>query len=296
MDHHGASYALRPVPAPGTAEIVVVSFNAHSGVDGWARSFDYLGACASFDADVIFLQEAWKPDGHQGMASEIAEKLGYESYEFVTALGRLSGPHPHPGDNWKPRSLRPDGPRVLLLDNTRAAARAPQSTTSPTWPDDRRWPHGFGSERGSFNTAVLSRLPVLNTANTDLGMLKNDIGHRGVVRVDVETAAGPVAALGTHMSHISKGSPIQFRRLRLATDEIKIPAVLAGDMNIWGPPLVAQLPGWRRAVKGRTWPSWFPHSQPDHILVRGPIRVVTGEVLPTAGSDHLPIRARLAIG
>ena len=296
MDHHGASYALRPVPAPGTAEIVVVSFNAHSGVDGWARSFDYLGACASFDADVIFLQEAWKPDGRQGMASEIAEKLGYESYEFVTALGRLSGPHPHPGDSWKPRSLRPDGPRVLLLDNTRAAARAPQSTTSPTWPDDRRWPHGFGSERGSFNTAVLTRLPVLNTVNIDLGMLRNDIGHRGVVRVDVETAAGPVAALGTHMSHISKGSPVQFRRLRLATDEITIPAVLAGDMNIWGPPLVAQLPGWRRAVKGRTWPSWIPHSQPDHILIRGPIRVLSGEVLPSGGSDPLPIRARLAIG
>jgi endonuclease/exonuclease/phosphatase family metal-dependent hydrolase len=284
------------MPVPGTAEIVVVSFNAHSGVDGWGRAFDWLGACASFDADVIFLQEAWKPDGRKGMANEIAEKLGYESYEFVTALGRLSGPHPHPGSKWKPRSLRPDGPRVLLLDNTRAAARAPQSTTSPTWPDDRRWPHGLGSERGSFNTAVLSRLPVLNTEMIDLGLLRNDIGHRGIVRVDVETAAGPVAALGTHMSHLSKGSPVQFRRMRLATEDIMIPAVLAGDMNLWGPPLVAQLPGWRRAVKGRTWPSWFPHSQPDHILVRGPIRVVSGEVLPTGGSDHLPIRARLAIG
>jgi endonuclease/exonuclease/phosphatase family metal-dependent hydrolase len=296
LDTHGASYALRPVPARGSPEIVVVSFNAHSGVDGWGRGFDYFEACASFDADVIFLQEAWKPDGREGMAGQIADKLGYESHEFVTAVGRLSGPHPQPGDSWKPRSFRPDGPRVVLPDRARAAARAPQSTTSPTWPDDRRWPHGSASERGSFNTAVLSRLPVLHSSIIDLGVLRYDIGHRGIVRLDVETSAGPVAMLGTHMSHLSKGSPVQFRRIRIATNEIMIPAVLAGDMNLWGPPLVAQLPGWRRAVKGRTWPSWFPHSQPDHILVRGPIRVVSGEVLATRGSDHLPVRARLAIG
>lgn len=284
------------MPDPRTAEIVVASFNAHSGVDGWGRSFDYVGACASFDADALVLQEAWKPDGRQGMAGEIADKLGYESQEFVTAVGRLSGPHPRPGDTWKPRGFRPDGPRVVLPDRTRAAGRAPQSTTSPTWPDDRRWPHGSGSEHGSFNTAVLSRLPVSDSTIIDLGLLRYDIGNRGVVRFDVQTDAGPVAILGTHMSHLSKGSPLQFRRLRMATDEIMIPAVLAGDMNLWGPPLVAQLPGWRRAVKGRTWPSWFPHSQPDHILVRGSIRVVSSEVLPTAGSDHLPIRAKLEIG
>ena len=56
------------------------------------------------------------------------------------------------------------------------------------------------------------------------------------------------------------------------------------------------MPGWRRAVVGRTWPAWRPHSQIDHILVRGALRPVAGAVLPHAGSDHRPVRAEIASG
>jgi endonuclease/exonuclease/phosphatase family metal-dependent hydrolase len=276
--------------------VVVVSLNVHSGVDGWGRGFDVAGACKAFEADVIFLQEVWQPDGRPSMGEVIAGQLGYESTELPTTEGRLSGPHPHPGPRWKPRSMRLDGPRVVLPDRTRAAARTPQSTTSPAWPDGRRWPHGSVSERGTWNVSVMTRLPVVSTETIDLGLLRYDTGRRGAVRVDVETAVGPLACVGTHMSHLSRGSPLQYRRLRLALEGLEMPAVLAGDMNLWGPPVVVQLPGWRRAVKGRTWPSWFPHSQPDHILVRGPVRVIESSVLETCGSDHLPIRARLKIG
>jgi endonuclease/exonuclease/phosphatase family metal-dependent hydrolase len=254
-----------------------------------------VGACRSFDADVIVLQEAWEPDGRTSMVDEICGELGYEPYFMLTAVGRLSGPHPHPDNKWKPTSRRLDGPRVVLPDRTRAARKVVTGTTSPTWPDDRRWPHGTGSERGSFNVAVLSRLPVLSTDTMTLRDLRYDSATRGALRVDVATDAGPVAMVGTHMSHLSRGSPFQIAELKRWLTGIETPAVLAGDMNLWGPPLVAQMPGWRRAVKGRTWPCWGPHSQPDHILVRDPIVVIKGEVLPAAGSDHLPIRARLAI-
>ena len=66
-------------------------------------------------------------------------------------------------------------------------------------------------------------------------------------------------------------------------------------MNLWGPPVRALLPGWRLAVTGRTWPSWRPHSQIDHILVRGRLKVGSGTVLPPAGSDHRPVRAELIL-
>jgi endonuclease/exonuclease/phosphatase (EEP) superfamily protein YafD len=55
------------------------------------------------------------------------------------------------------------------------------------------------------------------------------------------------------------------------------------------------LPEWHRTVKGRTWPTWNPHSQIDHILVRGSLQHVAGEVLPDAGSDHRPVRALLTL-
>lgn len=284
---------MRPA---GTPDLVVASFNVHSGVDGWGRRFDVKERCARLDADVIVLQESWTPDGRQGMAEEISEHLGYEAHEFKSATGRLSGPHPHPGPKWKPPSRRFDGPRVVLPDQTRAAAKTATSTTSPTWPSNRRWPHGSGSERGAWTVAVLSRLEVVATETIDLGQLKHDTARRGVLRVDVKTKAGTVAVFGTHMSHLSRGSPLQFWRLRKILETVALPAVLAGDMNLWGPPTVAQLPGWHRAVIGRTWPAWWPHSQPDHILVREPCRVIDSEVLPAFGSDHRPIRAAIVVG
>ena len=70
-------------------------------------------------------------------------------------------------------------------------------------------------------------------------------------------------------------------------------AVVAGDCNFWGPGVRTFLPGWRRAVRGRTWPASRPHSQIDHILVRPEIGVVNSEVLGDVGSDHRPVRATL---
>jgi endonuclease/exonuclease/phosphatase family metal-dependent hydrolase len=64
-------------------------------------------------------------------------------------------------------------------------------------------------------------------------------------------------------------------------------------MNLWGPPLVLLLPGWRRAVKGRTWPAWRPHSQTDHILVSAGVGVVDGRVVYVGNSDHRAVRAEL---
>jgi len=58
---------------------------------------------------------------------------------------------------------------------------------------------------------------------------------------------------------------------------------------------VERLNSWQRAVRGRTFSSRRPHSQIDHVLVRGGIEVVDGEVLADTPSDHLPIRARLRL-
>jgi endonuclease/exonuclease/phosphatase family metal-dependent hydrolase len=55
------------------------------------------------------------------------------------------------------------------------------------------------------------------------------------------------------------------------------------------------LPGWRRAVRARTYPSWRAHSQIDHIFVNRAVEVISGEVRRVGNSDHWPIRARLAL-
>jgi endonuclease/exonuclease/phosphatase family metal-dependent hydrolase len=67
-------------------------------------------------------------------------------------------------------------------------------------------------------------------------------------------------------------------------------------MNMWGPLLLALVGGgWRRAVRGRTWPAHRPHSQIDHVLVTPPVAVLEARILGDVGSDHRPIRALLGL-
>ena len=74
------------------------------------------------------------------------------------------------------------------------------------------------------------------------------------------------------------------------------PAVIAGDANLWRSWLPVVLPGWVHGVRGRTFPSWRPHSQIDHVLLRGAARFESGEVLPySPTSDHRAVRATIRI-
>ena len=84
------------------------------------------------------------------------------------------------------------------------------------------------------------------------------------------------------------------RSLRSALPGPAEPGALAGDMNMWGW-CASRLagPGWRRAVRGRTYPAHRPHSQTDHILVNPSVEVVASDVVPQVMSDHRPVRAHL---
>ena len=134
-------------------------------------------------------------------------------------------------------------------------------------------------------------------ASVHLHLLRADRMRRAAIVVDVTVDGRPISVAGIHMSHLLYGSPRHFAELRrrLRT-EARPDAVLAGDMNSWGPLVRLFMRGWRRAVIGRSWPTWRPHSQIDHILVRGGgLRVVSGVVFPHSGSDHRPVRAEIEV-
>ena len=89
------------------------------------------------------------------------------------------------------------------------------------------------------------------------------------MHLELDVDGTPVDLVGMHLtSRLPYGPPIQLRRLAPQLPPPGRPAVVAGDCNFWGPGVRAFLPGWRRAVRGRTWPASRPHSQIDHILVR----------------------------
>jgi endonuclease/exonuclease/phosphatase family metal-dependent hydrolase len=171
-----------------------------------------------------------------------------------------------------------------------------RATIDP-WPHPRR----DGTGEGHIGITVLSRLPARFVAHVPFGQVFNDhTPERGGIHLEVDTPGGPIDLIGVHLtSRLPYGPPMQLRRLAAQLPPPVRPAVVAGDCNFWGPGVVSMLPGWRRAVRGRTWPASLPHSQIDHVLLRdGPdssIRVVQGEVLPDVGSDHRPVRATLEV-
>ncbi len=155
------------------------------------------------------------------------------------------------------------------------------------------------AERGFLGIAVLVRpeLPIEATQVLPMSVLRLDRVRRFAIVVDLTVEGRPISVAGTHMSHLHFGSIRNWSELRrqLGT-AARRDAVLAGDMNTWGPLVERLMPGWHRAVRGPTWPTGRPHSQIDHILVRGSLRPRTGQVLPHAGSDHRPVRAEIDLG
>lgn len=253
----------------------------HAGVDGWGRPFDVVGACRKIDADVLVLEENWQPESGTSVATEVGRALGYAVVEHPLATGRLAGIDPKATDRWMRRVDWRGASHAIFLDGERPlASRVVRSDRYQS------------ALPGAWGIAVLSRVKLEASGVVDLGRLSRDRARRGALWVRVSVAGNAVTVAGTHMSHLTYGAPAHFARLSRALRALAggRPIVLAGDMNLWGPPVSVFFPGWQRAPRARTWPAWRPHSQLDHVLVGRGLSIVTARVLPDAGSDHLPVR------
>jgi endonuclease/exonuclease/phosphatase family metal-dependent hydrolase len=234
-------------------DLSLASFNTHYGFLPYLSRaripYDVEAALRTLDAEVIVIQELWRPDRRRGVVDDAADAMG------LTVHYEETGPATGHG----------------------------------------RWPHLARSGEGTVGVAVVTALPVRRRATIPLGPTPNDPAPgRTALHVEVDVQGDALQLVALHLtSRLPHGPPQQLRRLARAVPR-EGPAVIAGDCNFWGPGVRAFLRGWRRAVRGRTWPARHPHSQIDHILVRPVIEVVEGEVLPNVGSDHRPIRARLS--
>jgi endonuclease/exonuclease/phosphatase family metal-dependent hydrolase len=268
----------------------IANYNMHCGMDGWGRPYDYVGAIASLNADVIVLEEAWTVLGDEsgGQAAEAARHLGYQIEAQTLGSGRRIRPQSEPPQTWRARAFWADRNMALYLDGVRPLSDKVKAMT--------RYQE---AEEGTWGIAVLVRpeLAMEATRVVHLTTLPGDRVRRAALVIDLTVDGKQISVAGTHMSHLHAGSHRNWAELRKKLQtEARPDAVLAGDMNTWGPLVKLFMPGWDRAVIGRTWPTWRPHSQIDHIIVRGALRPVAGRVFPHSGSDHRAVRAEIAVG
>jgi endonuclease/exonuclease/phosphatase family metal-dependent hydrolase len=241
-------------------EVVVASFNAHWGRGPRSHDFepfDLVGACRRLAADVLVLQEAWAPDDGPAQTDQVADSLGYEIAATVP-MARIS--------------FDPE-PAI----------------------DARGGDPADGGE-GSWNLALLSRFPVRGCEVVGLPQLPPDPVSRSLLIADLDLDGVPLTVCGAHLPHLEFGAPLIAPHLRRALPATDQPAVLAGDMNMWGWTIDAMTPaGWRRVVRGRTYPAHRPLAGIDHVLVTPKVEDLFGEVVALDGSDHLPVRAVVAV-
>jgi endonuclease/exonuclease/phosphatase family metal-dependent hydrolase len=161
------------------------------------------------------------------------------------------------------------------------------------------WPHIISARphraNGRIGLAVVSRQPARLVEMIPVGDVPGDPAlRRCALRVALDVGGQDLDLIAVHLSsRLPYAPPMQLRNLRRRLPPPDQRAVIVGDFNLWGPAVSALLPGWRRAVRGRTWPAHRPHSQIDHVLVRQDVEVVDAAVLDEVGSDHRPVRVTL---
>jgi endonuclease/exonuclease/phosphatase family metal-dependent hydrolase len=148
---------------------------------------------------------------------------------------------------------------------------------------------------GRTGIAVLTTLDVIDHEIVDLGQARGDMTPRCAQVLTVALPGGSRLRLAcTHLTHRLR-SPVQLGRLVRRLAGPPVPTVIVGDLNM--PRQIATItPGYAPTVRGRTWPAELPLVQLDHVLAGRGAHPVDGAVLPPAGSDHLPIRARIRLG
>ncbi len=127
---------------------------------------------------------------------------------------------------------------------------------------------------------------------------------RGAVRADLVVEGRRIRVVGMHLdlSGIRRRHQIRAVLEHLRVCDGEVPTVLMGDFNEWalhGGCFSEFGRDWRMLACGRSFPSRRPLAALDRIVASRDWQVLDARVhhsaLASVGSDHLPVRARLAL-
>jgi endonuclease/exonuclease/phosphatase family metal-dependent hydrolase len=244
----------------------VASFNLLSGLAPSDGRFDLprlLAAASSLGADVLGIQEVDRfqaaTDGVD-MTAEIATALGAVDHRFVAALEGV------PARRWHPAHEElPPGPSYGIGLLSRRPVRAWHVLRLPSVP---------------------VYVPLPNPATKRLLWIRDQ------PRVAIAAELDGVTVATTHLSFVAGWNVVQLRRVRRWLQELPGPHVLMGDFNM--PRSVAvRSTGWTSLVAAKTFPSWNPKVQLDHVLTSGGLVASASSAVALPLSDHCAVTVDL---
>jgi endonuclease/exonuclease/phosphatase family metal-dependent hydrolase len=173
----------------------------------------------------------------------------------------------------------------------------------------------FKVEEELYGDAILTTLPerLVKAGPLPAHPRISQLEPRGALWVEVETAAGTLQIIATHLGLVPREQRLQAAALAgpewLGAVPTGAPVAVVGDFNATPQALAyrilaAHLTESRRTARlGRrapTFPSTFPVLAIDHVFVGGPIRVEAVRTpldpLTRLASDHLPLVVDLTLG
>lgn len=164
-------------------------------------------------------------------------------------------------------------------------------------------PPADGKPRRQYGTAILSRYPIVSWRNTLLPKGNPDEEQRGLLEAVLDVRGKSVRAMTTHLQHNSAAArQLQAEVVAEAASASAEPVLLTGDLNARPDAseirtITAVLTDTHEAAgrgDGYTYPVETPTARIDYVLT-GQARPITSTVLPTASSDHRPVRAHVLV-
>ncbi|MBA8823840.1 endonuclease/exonuclease/phosphatase family metal-dependent hydrolase [Saccharopolyspora lacisalsi] len=238
-------------------DVTVLSYNIHhgEGVDGTLDLGRVAEVIRDSGAGVVALQEV---DRHWSARSDFADQ--------AQELARRLGMHHAYGAN---------------LDRDPAAP---------------------GQPRRQYGTAILSRFPIVSSRNTPLPNLGGE--QRGLLQARITVCGRTASVYSTHLQHDNAAErAAQTEAVADLVGSATEPVILAGDLNARpGSPEMEPIRfsftdtfAVAGTGDGATYPATDPSARIDYVVTNDHVRTRSAEVLRSPASDHLPVRAEVAL-
>lgn len=233
---------------------------------GRANRRDLREAAKRLDADILAVQEVDAFQTRSGGYDQVAEVAAALDAPWFRMAPTMQGLAEH---GWSPIDPTTD------VDATR--------------------------QRPLYGIGLISRFEVLrwsvrtfdpSTVSAPLlvpgqGFRRVDDEPRAALLAEVVGPEGPFTVVATHLSFIPASSIRQLRAITSTVSRFPRPHFLLGDLNLPGR-VPRRVSRWQQLARTRTYPSWRPRVQWDHVLATGvvtsQVRAIESHALPV--SDH----------